>query len=96
MTEAERFTRHFKALLHVEPDRAPGPSDLSELMGWARTRRIPGRLSKLRKRLLSEAGFVLCHNNGRYHPSFMECNGFHTDTELNRDVEVGCGNRRGV
>lgn len=55
--EEQRFRDAFADMLRDRPDRAPGPRALADAMGWS-GRQLNGRTSRLRRRLLAEAGFT--------------------------------------
>lgn len=62
-TEASRFTEAFYAVLERNPNKAPGPTAINRELGKEHTSRTPlntlnGRMSKIRRRLLLENGFV--------------------------------------
>jgi hypothetical protein len=64
--EEAKFREAFAALLAADPTRPPGPKPLADAMGWG-TRQLPGRLSKLRRRMLREAGFAQSDRDSRWH-----------------------------
>lgn len=62
-TEESRFTDAFYAVLKRNPDKPPSPTAINRELGKEDTFRTPlntlnGRMSQLRRRLLTENGFV--------------------------------------
>jgi hypothetical protein len=55
--EEAKFRAAFIAELEDDPNRPPRPATLCRAMGW-NSRQLPGRLSKLRRKMLRDAGFV--------------------------------------
>ena len=55
VVEEARFREAFTRLL-TEGHEPPGPTALAREMGWS-SRQLNGRTTKLRKRLMREAGF---------------------------------------
>lgn len=67
-TEAERFTQAFNTVLQDDPQTAPGPTAINRELGNPPPHNmLAGRLSKLRRRLLEEAGFVQAEKGARWH-----------------------------
>jgi hypothetical protein len=71
MTEESRFREAFAAELAAHPDTAPGPTALNLRLGKTRTSRTPlntlnGRMNRLRKELMLEAGFTQVEKWGRW------------------------------
>lgn len=65
MTEEDRFTAAFYAVLNRDPDTPPGPTKINRELGRENNPRyhsplnvLNGRMSALRRRLLLENGFV--------------------------------------
>jgi hypothetical protein len=67
VAETNRFRKAFNAELRANPDRPPGPSALARQMGLSNTRNLNGRLTKLRIRMLVEAGFKRDDYRGRWY-----------------------------
>lgn len=70
--EAARFVAAFNRVLEADPEVAPGPTALNRELGKPGTPRTPlnilnGRMVTLRRRLLTEAGFVQDHHGERWH-----------------------------
>jgi hypothetical protein len=65
--EEAKFRAAFAALLEADPATPPGPAPLARAMGWT-NRQLPGRLSKLRRRMLRDAGFYLDDRDNRWRP----------------------------
>ena len=68
--EEARFTWAFDECLRRDPGRAPAPTAINILLEKRPPYNIlPGRLSKLRRTLLLDAGFIQDDKFGRWYPS---------------------------
>ena len=67
-TEETRFTEAFNRVLERDPDTPPGPTAINVELGKPPPLNIlNGRMSVLRRRLLTEAGFVQDAKGGRWY-----------------------------
>lgn len=73
--EESRFTDAFYAVLVKNPNKAPGPTAINLELGRKRSDRTPlntlnGRMSKVRRQLLLDSGFVQKAKWGRWERSW--------------------------
>lgn len=73
MNETERFTAAFYAVLSRDPSKPPSPTQINRELGKHRNPNyrspmnvLNGRMSKLRRQLLAENGFVEDSKFGRW------------------------------
>lgn len=64
----KRFIEVVETLLKLEPDKAPGPTKINEMMGriHRKQNQINGRENALRHRVLEEHGFAKDPWTGRW------------------------------